>query len=135
MQASKEFLKKQNITQFISFKEIPRHTVKLISEKEKTLQTRDGMVSGMSYLVEENNEQKEFFTGSISLIQKLANYNIGDTVIIEMKSFKNESGQYRSKYYVMTPIDESTNKKIENEEIVNMEYPSDEAELGGEIPF
>ena len=87
MQASKEFLKNNNIRPRISFKDGEPRTATLIKDEpdsffdEQTKKT----VNGVRYLVKEKGEEKTFFTGSIGLIQKLSEFNAGDEVVIQMK--------------------------------------------------
>ena len=92
MENSKQFLKEQNIRPKISFKEGPKRVVELMKDKTKTINTPQGDKDGVEYLVKEQGEEKTFFTGSVSLIQKLAEYNEGNTVEIEMKSVPGQNG-------------------------------------------
>ncbi len=125
MQGSKDYLVKNKIASFISFKEKPEHTVKLIGDKEDQIKTKDGMVTGMKYMVEENGEPKSFFTQSVGLIQKLAQYNEGDEVTIKMVS-KKIDGTFKSSF-VVTKVGETSTEEEESEaEIVDatIEKPS-----------
>ncbi|GAG08913.1 unnamed protein product, partial [marine sediment metagenome] len=101
MESSKQYLKDNDIVPRISFKKDPKHTVKLLNDKIDTLKTNDGETQGVKYLVEEGGEKKTFFTGSVGLIQKLSDFNVGDTVVIEMKSI-NKDGNYISVFEVST---------------------------------
>ena len=93
MQNSKEYLKNHNIMPFISFKEQRKHTVKLLSDEAGNLTDASGkVVEGMHYLVEEGGQKKKFFTSSVGLIQRLAECDVSETVIIEMKSKKGANG-------------------------------------------
>ena len=101
MQASKEYMKTNQIVPYISFKDGSAHTVTLIKDKVDTIKDNQngGMVEGVKYLVEENGEKKSFFTSSVGLIQKLSEYNEGDTVTIKMVS-KKVNGEFRSSFLV-----------------------------------
>lgn len=99
MQASKKFLETNKIVPFISFKTQPEHTVTLVADKEDSIDTAEGKVTGMKYLVKENGETKSFFTVAISLIQQLSQYKEGDEVVIKLAS-KKVDGQFRSTYVV-----------------------------------
>lgn len=101
MQASKEYMKTNQIVPFISFKDGSAHTVKLIKDKVDSIKdgNNGGMVQGVKFLVEENGEVKSFFTSSIGLIQKLAEFNEGDIVTIKMVS-KKVNGEFRSSFVV-----------------------------------
>jgi len=109
MQGAKNFIQKYykdnpDKLPFISFKENPKHTVKLISSKVDTIKGTDGKdVEGVSFLVSENAVKGTFFTSSIGLIKQLAEFSPGDTVTIEMKK-KNVDGQYKS-FYVVSGVD------------------------------
>ena len=87
---------------FISFKENPKHTVKLISSKVDKIKGTDGNeVEGVTFLVSENSVKGTFFTSSIGLIKQLAEFSPNDTVTIEMKR-KSVDGQFKSYYVVST---------------------------------
>ena len=101
MQIAKDYLKEKGVRPYISFKNNPRHIVTLKNAKKDSLKGQDGkVVEGMSFLVDENGEEKKFFTQSTSLIGQLAEFEFGDTVTIEMKR-KNVDGSVKS-YYVVT---------------------------------
>lgn len=101
MEASKEYLKKNNIVPTISFKDGTAHTVKLVQDKLDTITGNDGKdVEGVAFLVEEDGEKKRFFTSSVSLIQKLSSVESGSTVTIQMKKSKGQDGKYKSYYEV-----------------------------------
>ena len=105
MDNSKKFLKDNEILPRISFKEIPRHQVKLLKDKIDQIPGNTGeMVDGVNYFVEENGEKRSFFTSSISLIQKLSNCAIGDEVVITMKGKKTDSG-FKS-YFIVSKVGE-----------------------------
>lgn len=112
MQGSKQFLKDHNVRPKISFKEVPKHTVKLLKDKVETREYQGQKNEGVKFLVEENGEQKEFFTASQSLIEKLAKYKEGDEVVIEMRSVKNNAGAFISVFVVMTPTEAETQEQI-----------------------
>ncbi len=122
MKASEEFLKDNKIVPFISFKEKPQHIVTLkTDERESIINDKGKEVFGVTYFVEEAGEERKFFTSSISLIQKLAQYKADDEVIITMKKKKIEpneqypKGTYKSYYIVSTP-EEALDKELEGEE-------------------
>lgn len=92
MKNSEDYMKKNGIGSRISFSDGAAHTVKLLKDKEDSIpDQKGGDVVGMKYLVEENGEQKSFFTGSVSLIAKLAACNEGDIVTIKMGKANNKS--------------------------------------------
>ncbi len=103
MEASKQFLKDNNISQFISFQDGLPHTVKLMKDKVDSMPDRfgenGGKIQGMKYLVQEGGEQKTFFTTSIGLISKLAEFESGSVVTIQMKK-KKVNGQPQSYFLV-----------------------------------
>lgn len=124
MQNSKEYLVNHQVRPFISFKDGKSHTVRLLKDKIDTLKDNQGNVKeGVKYLVMEGDTEKTFFTGSIALISKLAEYNEGDEVTIELKSRKAEGGEWRSYFEVsqkgfVAKIDEEI-PVIEDEEQPN----------------
>ena len=92
MQNSEKYMKDNNILARISFNDLQAHTVKLLKDKEDSIPDgKGGQITGMKYLVEENGESKSIFTGSISLISKLAMCKEGDTVTIKMGKQNNKS--------------------------------------------
>ena len=101
MNISREFLKDKKFMPKISFKKSPIHIVKILQEKKETVRTDDGPVDGIKYLVEEEGIQKTIFTGSLSLIEQLSNFNLGETVKISMKTIPGNDGKYRSSYEVL----------------------------------
>jgi len=106
MENSKSYLKDHSILERISFKDKKPHTVVLGKDKLDTIKDQQGKeLEGVRFLVKEDGEAKSFFTTSISLIQKLANKEAGDTVVIQMKSRQGDDGQYRSYYEVGDGID------------------------------
>lgn len=116
MQGSKDFIKKNNIVPFISFKDQARHQVKLLSDEIGQLKGIDGKdVEGVKYVVEENGEKKSFFTSSISLIQKLSVFNPGDEVVVEMKSRKD--GNSWKSYFVVSKVGDEP-PSVTEEEII-----------------
>lgn len=104
MQVAKDFLKEHKIIPFISFKDGKSHTVKILNAKQDTIKATDGnMVEGIKCLVEEDGDQKSFFTSSVDLITKLSNREFNDVVTIEMKSRKGEDGKWKSYYEMKEP--------------------------------
>ena len=104
MQNSKDYLKNHNVVPFISFKESPKHKVKLLSDEIGKIKDKQGVeVDGVHYSVEEAGTEKKFFTSSIGLIQRLAECEADETVTIEMKSKKGEKGW--QSYFVVTRHD------------------------------
>ena len=94
MDASKQYLKENQILSRVSFKETPTHTFTLQKDKLETITGTDGKEkAGVQYLVKEDGEFKTWFTGSPSVIQKIAEYQSGDTVKVTMKSVKGNQGQ------------------------------------------
>ena len=100
MDISKQFLQKSGYVSKISFKKTPVATFILESEKEETIKTDDGMVSGIQYSVLQAGEKKTIFTGSLSLIQQLSEFKKGDTVTVKCSSRKTPNG-YRTIYKVV----------------------------------
>ena len=97
MEAAKEFMKSHGIRPRISFSDGAPHTVTLKDSKADTIPDPvKGNVEGLKVLVDEDGEEKEFFTGSIGLISKLAMCDAGSTVTIQMKKANNKS------YFVVT---------------------------------
>ena len=116
MSTENEFLQKRGIVPFISFKESPKHEVKLLERKEDVIVDREGKeIEGISYIVEENGDKKRFFTRSASLLSQLANYGNGETVIIEMKSRK--VGDNWRTYYIVTEPGQEVESIPEDEDI------------------
>lgn len=111
MQSSKDFLKNKGIMTRISFKESPVHTVKLLSDSIESIKDEKGEeVEGVKYLVEENGEKKSFFTSSVGLMQRLAEYKEGSTVTIEMKS-KKKDGKWISYFEVYSDEEKELSEK------------------------
>lgn len=123
MQASKEYMKTNQIVPFISFKDGSAHTVKLIKDKVDSIKdgNNGGMVQGVKFLVEENGEKKSFFTSSVGLIQKLSDFSEGDVVTIKMVS-KKVNGEFRSSFVVSAG--EGTGEE-DGEEIDEEDAPSE----------
>lgn len=129
MDASKEYLKENKILSRISFKENPTHTFTLEKDKLETITGSDGQEkAGVQYLVKEDGEHKTWFTGSPSVIQKIAEYKTGDTVKVTMKSVKGNNGQFISVFEVESvesaePVEKEINTiaDIPEEEEVNIE--------------
>jgi len=113
MDNSKQFLKNQDILPRISFKDGKEHIVKLLNDKIDKIQDGTGKeIEGVKYLVEEDNENKSFFTSSIGLIAKLADLEENTMVGIKMIRKKTDAG-YRSSFEVRL-IDDNI-PVIENE--------------------
>lgn len=92
MENSKKWMSENGLSTRISFNDGSAHTVKLIADKEdKIPDGKGGTVSGMSYKVEENGEEKTIFTGSVGLIGKLAEVEVGTVVTIQMRKANNKS--------------------------------------------
>ena len=123
MDASKEFAKtyaaESGMRPFLSFSDMQPHTVKLVKDKKDTMQdTNDSskIVHGVRFVVLEDSVEKEFFTASIGLIQKLADRNPGEIVTIQMTKTKTDKG-FRTGYSVKVAGQEiKTQTEIENEE-------------------
>ncbi len=136
MDASKQFLKDNDITARISFKGTGPHTITLAKDKADTLIGTDGKeVNGVQYLVKEDGEPKTFFTSSIPLVQKLAEYKPGDTVTVEMKSVKGTDGGFKSTFVVSGAKEDDTPEfsKKEKEE-KKSDTPEEEIDIE-DIPF
>ena len=116
MKESKQFLKDKNIKPRISFKDGNPHVVKLINDKIDEIDDGTGKtVEGMSYLVEEDGDQKTFFTSSIGLISALSELEHGAVVRIVMKKKKGEKG-YISFYEIEKVEDEDSLPVVEPDE-------------------
>jgi len=125
MSIEQDFLKEKGIIPSISFKKSPKHTVKIQDRKRLTINCDGEKVDGISYLVEENGENKKFFTGSPNLIAQLAEFEKDDIVTIEMKKRKTPEG-FRTFYEV----------KSETEKSPPEDYPdADPNEVPEDIPF
>lgn len=124
MKASKEYMKKNNISAYISFKDGQAHTFKLIDDKEDSIKdTRSGVdVVGVRYLVEENGEKKSFFTSSSALISKLAEFEPGTIVTARLTS-TNAGGQYKSVYEVVEGEVNLAQSKITDEPTIQADDP------------
>jgi hypothetical protein len=100
MQASKQFLKDNEILPRISFKDKETHTVTVLKDKLKTIQDMSGQqINGVEYLVKEENDHKTFFTTSNQLIQALSQCNQGDVMNIKMVN-KNVAGKITTGYEI-----------------------------------
>jgi len=96
---SKKFLEEHDYKPRISFKDGLAHTVVVKSEESLTINTADGEKQGIKYTVEEDGEEREFFTSAVSLIGRLAQVNKGDKIIIQMLKTK-EGADYKSTFSV-----------------------------------
>lgn len=129
MDIAKNFLKKHNIVPTISFKDGKAHTLKILNAKEDSLTDDTGkVIEGMAFLVEEDGEHKRFFTGSISLISKLANVELNDVVEIQMKKKKTDKG-YKS--YFSVKKGQSEVEEV-SEDLSDDDIPIIEEDVGGE---
>jgi hypothetical protein len=145
MDASKEFMKESGITAKISFKESPVHTVILLKDKlEKFTGMKGEEVTGIKYLVRENGEDKTILTTSMSLVQKLSEFDSGDEVKITYKSIK-VGGEFKNTYdvelvkkgVVKVTGNTATETNGAGEEL-SVEIPEltkEEEDLVDEIPF
>ena len=124
MENSKKFLQTHNILPRISFKDKQAHTVKLIQDREDQITDEAGEIKqGMKYKVTEGGEIKTFFTSSIGLIQKLAEYPEDAEVVIEMKS-KKKNGKFIS-YFDVYKVGEEL-KQGDDIPIINQEENTNE---------
>ncbi len=133
---SKSYLKTHNIMPKISFKDGQPHIVKLIKDKvDFTLNDKGEKVEGMTYLVVEKGENKTFFTGSDSLIQKLSEIPENTEVQIQMISKKGPNG-FISFFEVKIPGQEDEGRNDEGfketQKSDDIDYPESEAD---QIPF
>jgi hypothetical protein len=132
--ASKKYLKENKILSRISFKESPTHTFTLEKDKLETITGTDGQEkAGVQYLVQEDGEFKTWFTGSPSVIQKIAEYKSGDTVKVTMKSVKGNQGQFISVFEVEL-VEKGDGEKVEDEEDVVTDDAGNEVNIE-DIPF
>ena len=100
--SAQQFIKENNISQFISFNDGQSHRVTLKDSAPATIKdprTKETL-QGLSWKVIENGEEKSFFTRSVMLIQKLNAFNPGDKVVVTMKKAPNADGQLRTSYTV-----------------------------------
>ena len=119
MDASKQYLKENQILSRVSFKETPTHTFTLQKDKLETITGTDGKEkAGVQYLVKEDGEFKTWFTGSPSVIQKIAEYQSGDTVKVTMKSVKGNQGQFISVFDVEL-VEKGNGEEIEEADKVS----------------
>jgi hypothetical protein len=123
MQNSQNYMKSNGIMSRISFNDGQAHTVKLLKDKEDTIPDGHGnTIKGMKYLVEENGEEKSFFTGSIGLVSKLAMCEEGDVVTIKMGKANNKS------FYTVTKAggEEIKNPEVEDDDGIPVAEPKPE---------
>lgn len=131
MEASKEFTKTYSETSghrpFLSFSDMQPHTLTLVKDKrDRMADPNDAskMTDGVRFVVIEGSTEKEFFTSSIGLIQKLADRNAGDVVVVQMTKSKTDRG-FRTGYSVKyNGQDVKTASEIESEEPVAEVNPS-----------
>lgn len=117
MEIAKEYLKDKGFLPRLSFQQQPKATVKILKGEKRTIPTGGGEeVEGLLFTVEENGEKKELFTASLSLIRQLADYDIGDVLIIEMKKVKTDKG-YRSTFEVKPAGEIEAVPEVPDEEI------------------
>lgn len=100
MKNAQKYLKQKDIRARISFKDGKQHTVILRESEVDTIHSDGEEIEGVRFVVEEEGDEKSFFTSSIKLIQELASKEEGDVVEIQMKSKKSESGNWFSTYEV-----------------------------------
>jgi len=101
MENSRQYLKDHNIVPIISFKDGKPHTVILLKDEISTLTDAGGKeIEGISIIVKENGEDKKFFTSSAGLISRLAEIPVGETVKIQLKNRKTDSG-FQSYYDIV----------------------------------
>lgn len=101
MENTKQYLKDRDILPRISFKDKQPHTVELVKDKIDTITDQQGnQKEGIKFLVKEDGVIKSFFTTSVGLLQQLSDKKKGDVVTVEMKSKKDDSGEYKSYYTV-----------------------------------
>lgn len=120
MKASKEFLKEKGIVPRISFKDKEKHIVELVKDKKEAITDENGeKKEGVKYLVKENGQLKSFFTASLSLIEKLAEFKPGSKVAIQMKTKKvgNDYINYFDVMEVKKEWKKKNNKKQKDEEV------------------
>lgn len=128
MDAAKQYLKDQGWIPRISFQKTPKVTVKLISDEKRKITDDAGReIEGIAIKVEEDGEEKEIFTASMSLIQQISEYEAGDVVVIEMKKNKTDKG-YRTYFKVSEAGKEEGSEEIpiieeEEEYIASMDIP------------
>lgn len=146
MDASKQFLKNNDIISFISFKATPKHTFKLLGDEITEMHTEDKIVKGVRYTVEESGERKSFFTGSSTLIARLSEFAIGIVVTVEMKKRKGDDGVWKSYFEISTSEEskktiDSTEDKTpsiqvgEEEEQIKVEEFHEYKSLPEDLPF
>jgi len=100
-----DYLQEKGFLPRISFKKSPVHTVTIISKERRTIKdpnTPGEEVDGIAIKVEEEGEEREIFTSSVSLLQQLADVKDGETVTIKMIKRKTDKG-YRTSYEVTEP--------------------------------
>ena len=133
MDASKQFLKDNDIVPFISFKAIPKHTFKLLGDEIAEMQTEGKTVKGVRYAVEENGEKKSFFTGSSTLIARLSEFPIGTVVTVEMKKRKGDDGIWKSYFEISSGGESKKTIDSVKDETPTIQVGGDEEEDEEEI--
>lgn len=122
MEGAKQYLKEQNILPRLSFKDGLKHVLKLIDSKSDTINDGNNIIKGIKVLVEENGEKKTFFTSSESLISKLSEIAENTVVVIELKSRKDQDGQFKSIFSVSVPSTSIPEKDIPEESEDTFDY-------------
>ena len=123
MQASKDYMKENNMLPSISFELNKNTVVKMLKDKKDSVKDkRTGEpVHGVRYLVEQNGEKKTFFTGSYVLIEKLSNCNEGDVVTIRQIKKQGQSGPITSYEVESGAIAQTSNEGSSSEEDKSLE--------------
>jgi hypothetical protein len=121
MNASQDFLKKNNIVAFISFADRQPHKIIVVKDKLDQLTDKTGKTTaGVSYLVKEGGQPAKFFTSSVGLIQKLSKYVGMETEVeVAMKSKKTDKG-YQN-YYEVNLVGTPEKPMAESEEDIKDE--------------
>ena len=124
MSIETKWLKDQGIRPRLSFKTTPIiKGIRIINRKVDQIETPQGMKQGIKYLVVHDGEEKTFFTGSISLIEKLGAIPNGAVVNITMKNLGNKNT------FVVGVVSLPGVTQPEHEEITEEDLPEDD-ELG-----
>lgn len=118
-----KYLEERGVKPKISFTDKQKHRVKLLGCEKRTITDQQGKeVPGMVWNVIEDSQEKSFFTSSIGLVNQLSQYDEGDVVDIQMKSRKDEQGNFKS-YYQVSGVAENSTPKDQEQDINTKDIP------------
>lgn len=131
MSIESKFLKDQGVRPRLSFKTTPIiKGIKIVNRKVDSVPTPEGRKNGIKYLVIHEGEEKTFFTGSISLIEKLGGVPNGAVVNITMKNLGNKNtfvvGIVSLPNQTAPEQSEEVTEEITDEDLPEEDEPADE---------